>query len=447
MRSSSPSSCELAILAWHLVRTRWGLHFASRSRLLRWQSLQLARFERRVLSQVPLYAPHVGEPLEAWPTMSKQLVMDNFAAANMGGIALEQALSVATKAERSRDFSPTIGDVTVGLSSGTSGPRGVFLVSARERAMWAGVMIGRALTPVQFRRLLTPWRPPLRIAFFLRANSNLYETLKSGRISFRFFDLIAGVEPHVNTLNDFEPDLLVAPARVLAWLASQRAAGLLRIAPTKVISVAEVLEPDDERAITQAFAQPVHQLYQCTEGFIGYTCERGVLHLNEEFVHVEPDWLDAERTRFCPVITDFSRRTQPIVRYRLEDVLRVRAAPCECGRHSMALERIEGRCDDILWFEDARDGSTKPVFPDIVRHALLLAAVPGDFRLSQRGALLFISCSERSDAAYDAVANALQALADRLGLRLPTLARVAWQDLPWTHKRRRIAYEQGAPAP
>jgi putative adenylate-forming enzyme len=239
-------------------------------------------------------------------------------------------------------------------------------------------------------------------------------------------------------LNESAPDVLVAPARVLAWLAAQQAAGRLRIAPTKVISVAEVLEPDDERRIAQAFAQPVHQLYQCTEGFLGYTCEKGVLHLNEEFVHVEADWLDDARTRFSPIITDFSRGTQPIVRYRLDDVLRVRAAPCECGRHSLALEAIDGRCDDILWFRGAHDAVQRPVFPDIVRHALLVAAVSGDYRVVQDGAVLSLSCSDPSDAAHAALQAALQGLADRLGARLPTLARVPWQDAPWSTKRRRI---------
>lgn len=431
-----------AILAWHLLRTRWGLRFASRERLLRWQSARLERFKRCVLARVPLHSAHLAEPFDTWPTMSKQRLLDHFAASNARGITLPQALAVADEAERSRDFAPAIGDVTVGLSSGTHGTRGVFLVSSSERAMWAGVMMARAMSAAHFRQLISPWRPPLRVAFFLRANSNLYETLTSRRIAFRFFDLFAGVEPHVDALSDFAPDLLVAPARVLAWLASQQAAGRLHIAPSKVISVAEVLEPDDERTIARAFAQPVHQLYQCTEGFLGYTCERGVLHLNEEFVHVEPEWLDDERTRFSPVITDFSRRTQPIVRYRLDDVLRVRATPCDCGRHSLALERIDGRCDDILWFADARDGVAKPVFPDIVRHALLLAALAGDYRLAQDGDVLSVSCSDASDAARDAIATALRALAERLGLRVPTLTRVAWRDSPWTTKRRRIVCVQ-----
>jgi putative adenylate-forming enzyme len=429
---------ESAILVWHLLRTRWGLRFSSRDSLLRWQAARLARFRRRVLAGVPFHAAQEGQALSALPVMTKERLLENFEASNRAGITLDQATQVAAQAERSRDFSPTIGDVTVGLSSGTRGPRGVFLVSARERAMWAGIMLGRALSAPHFRQLLNPFRPPVRVAFFLRANSNLYETLKSRRIAFRFFDLFAGVDSHLAGLNEFAPDVLVAPARVLVHLAALQAGGTLKIAPAKVISVAEVLEPGDELRIARTFAQPVHQLYQCTEGFLGYTCERGVLHLNEEFVHVETDWLDEAHTRFCPIITDFSRSTQPIVRYRLDDVLRVRATPCDCGRHGLALEAIDGRCDDILWFSDFDNETSKPVFPDTVRHAFIMAPVPGDYRIVQEGAVLSLSCSDPSDAAYSAMQAALEGLAGRLGLHLPTLARVPWQDLPWSQKRRRI---------
>ena len=438
---------ESALLAWHLLRTRWGLRFSSRAGLLRWQETRLARFRRRVLANVPLHAPHAHEPLSTMPLMTKARLLANFQAANGAGISLEHATRVAAEAERSRDFSPTIGDVTVGLSSGTHGERGVFLVSSHERAMWAGILLGRALSTAHFRQLVNPLRPPLRIAFFLRANSNLYETLNSRRVVFRFFDLFAGVDSHLAALEASAPDVLVAPARVLAYLATQQAVGLLKIAPTRVISVAEVLEPDDERRISQAFAQPVHQLYQCTEGFLGYTCERGVLHLNEEFVHVEPDWLDAARTRFSPIVTDFSRRTQPIVRYRLDDVLRVRATPCDCGRHGLALAAIDGRCDDVLWFAGLDGASLRPVFPDIVRHALLVAPMPGDYRIVQDGGVLSLSGSDASDAAHDAMRGALQGLADRLGVRLPTLARVDWQASPWAQKRRRIVCAARPPTP
>jgi putative adenylate-forming enzyme len=151
-----------------------------------------------------------------------------------------------------------------------------------------------------------------------------------------------------------------------------------------VISAAEVLEPQDRALIEQAFGMP-HEVYQATEGFLASTCEHGVLHLNEDYIHVEPEWLDDEQRRFVPVITDFSRITQPIVRYRLNDVMVARAEPCTCGRATRALERIEGRCEDMLLLP-GRDGEMVSVFADVLSRALAqVLPLDADYRLVQDG--------------------------------------------------------------
>lgn len=89
----------------------------------------------------------------------------------------------------------------------------------------------------------------------------------------------------------------------------------------KIISVAEVLEDIDREFISTIFQQTVHQIYQCTEGFLATTCKHGTLHINEDLVHIEKEYLDQERGIFVPIITDFMRKTQPIIRYRLNDIL------------------------------------------------------------------------------------------------------------------------------
>jgi putative adenylate-forming enzyme len=266
---------------------------------------------------------------------------------------LEQALGTALQAERSRNFKPTLpGGLTVGLSSGTTGRRGVFLVSPRERQRWAGAMLARLLSGASVARLLNPLAPPLRVAFLLRANSNLYTTVQSRRLRFVFCDLLQPWGEQLQQLNALQPDLLIAPASVLQVLARAQQQAALRIRPSQVISVAEVLEPDDAALIRQVWHVPAAQVYQCTEGFLGYTCEAGHLHLNEEWLHIETAWLDAERTRFQPIVTDFSRSAQAFVRYRLDDVLHLAPGPCDCGRVSRRLVSIEGRSDDLLWLQD-----------------------------------------------------------------------------------------------
>src|SRR5262249_38755482 len=46
---------------------------------------------------------------------------------------------------------------------------------------------------------------------------------------------------------------------------------------------------------------------------------------------------------------------------------------CPCGSDFRVIDRIEGRCDDILYFED-RKGGMRPFFPDTIRRMALLAS-------------------------------------------------------------------------
>lgn len=137
---------------------------------------------------------------------------------------------------------------------------------------------------------------------------------------------------------------------MLRMLGEAYAKGTLTVRPDKIISVAEVLDPLDRSVLEQTFGQTIHQAYQCTEGFLGASCRMGMLHLNEDVVHIEKEYIDPSTRRFVPIVTDFSRTSQPIVRYRLNDILTEAEGRCACGSPFTAIERIEGRCDDMLSF-------------------------------------------------------------------------------------------------
>lgn len=344
------------------ARARWR-RFPDRAALVAHQARRLERFRRSVLPRMAFYRDRAGAPLTDWPVMDKLSVQEHFAGLNRLGIGYDEALALAQEGGE-RD------GVTFGMSSGTSGRRGLYLIDAAERWTWAAVMLARALPKGGlFRRH--------RVALMLAANSRLYATAQeSGRVTFRFFDLRAGLDAHVPALEAYQPTLLVAPAHVLGLMARQGVA----IRPERVFSAAEVLDPLEETAIAAAWGDPVHQIYQCTEGFFGITCPHGTLHLNEDYLLVEQEWLDKGRRAFNPVITDFSRHTQALVRYRMNDVLIAAEAPCPCGSPLMTIDRVEGRRDDILLVGDARG----MVFPDHVR-ALVLDAAPAaeDFRVVQ----------------------------------------------------------------
>lgn len=430
-------------IAVSFVYSRWCLRFSRREQLEAWQRRQLKRFLREVLPRAPRFRALEGLALDQLPYMDKKLLMEQFAACNTRGIELQPALEVALQAEQSRDFAPLLGEFTVGLSSGTSGHRGVFLVSAEERERWAGTLLAHTLPRALLKHLL-PWQPPLRIAFFLRANSRLYTTLANRRIDFAFHDLLLGVDAALPVLEHQQPDVLVAPATVLRGLAEAKLAGRLRIAPHHLVSVAEVLEPIDADRIKQAFGRSAAQIYQASEGFLGYSCEQGNLHLNESHLFIETEWLDVEQHRFQPVITDFSRTTQTIVRYRLNDILRLAAQACPCGRAERTIEAIEGRADEVLWLPALDSGELCPLYPDLVRRALTTAAADmREWSVHQQGMTWRVGLlADAPEIAGAAVEQALNELFEQHGLRPARLQFGAWRAPEVGAKRRRLLLEQ-----
>ncbi len=333
-------------------------NFSSKEELAQYQKQML---HHRLTTLNGSFYPHSSR-LEDFPIINKKIFMENFESINTVGIKKEEAYKVALASEESRNFSSTIGNISVGLSSGTSGNRGIFLVSEQESIRWAGYILKRVLPKPLFQKH--------KIAFFLRANSNLYESVSSPLVKFSFFDLLTPIEEHVKQLNQMQPSLLIAPAQVLRLLALD---DTLKIFPKKIVSVAEVLEEEDEMLISNRFGQKVHQIYQCTEGFLAHTCKEGSLHLNEDRVYIEKEWIDKATGRFSPIITDFFRASQPVIRYKLDDVLVLDERPCSCGSAFTRLKKIEGRCDDILKVKDTSD---KPyqLFPDFVRRAIMRAS-------------------------------------------------------------------------
>ena len=420
-------------LLWSYWQTR-RLRLPDCAALQAHQQRQIARFTQRVLARSPYFRPFASKPMHEWPLMDKATMMANFDAMNTAGLRLADVLACAQQAEQSRDFRPTVGAYSVGLSSGTSGGRGVFVVSPTERAQWAGILLAKLLP----RGLLHGER----VALFLRANSNLYTAVRNPWLTFSFFDLFAPFDSHRAPLEVLQPTIIVGPAQVLRALAMEKLAGRLDIAPVQVLSGAEVLEPMDRALLAQAFGN-VGEIYQATEGFLGATCLHGTLHLNEAHVHIEPQWRDARR--FVPVITDFTRSTQPIVRYRLDDIL-IRRDPalgaCPCGNPAMAIERIEGRCDDTLVLP-ALGGGSVTLFADVCSRALAQALpLHADYRLVQTDACTLALSIHPADAD---IARACQAhLADIFACQGVDTSRVTWHATPeriatdFTTKRRRI---------
>jgi putative adenylate-forming enzyme len=244
---------------------------------------------------------------------------------------------------------------------------------------------------------------------------------------------------HAERLRALQPTLLAAPPAVLVALARLPGAAAIMAPPALVLSVADVLDAAERAEIEAAFGTRVGQLYQATEGFLAATCPQGALHWNEDNILVQKAWLDESRTHYYPVITDFRRTTQPMIRYQMDDIIAEPEHPaCPCGSVFGVLGAIAGRKDDVLQLAALEGGKSIAIFPDFVRRAIVLAAPAGvEYRVRQRAPSHWdIFLSDLSAA--PAVSAEVGLLCQELRVQEPALHFLPWSPEPLIHKQRRV---------
>jgi len=325
----------------------------------KFQKQKLEAFANRTLIKSPYYAKFFASNKFQWenvPQITKKEFMESFDAINTQGIQITEAMDVAISAEQTRDFKSEIDGITVGLSTGTSGKRGLFLVSLDERAQWVALVMSRVIKPKLFKKQ--------KIAFFLRANSNLYASISSKLFEFKYFDIFKPISELLEELNEYQPHILASQPSLMMDIAKAQKNREIDIHPIQIISFAEVLHQGDRGIIESVFNTKITEVYQCTEGFLGASCKFGTMHLNEDFIQFEKEWID--ENKFYPIITDFTRQTQPVVKYKLNDVLQIKERECKCGSKLLAIEKIIGRDDDVLIMNNIK------VYPDLLARKIAL---------------------------------------------------------------------------
>ncbi|CAN5147556.1 adenylate synthase [soil metagenome] len=392
-----------------------------------WREARLKKFVSGPVRDVPFYQG--ARAFADLPIIDKQAVLANFEQLNRRRVTLAVARA-ALDAERER-----VGGLVVGQSTGTSGNRGVFVISEAERFTWLGVMLAKTLPDFPFVRH--------KVALALPGYSQLYASAEeTGRLAIRFFDLALGVEAWRDELRAFAPDTIVAPPKVLRNLAEHGG-----LAPAHVFSGAEVLDPTDRAVIEAGFGARVREIYMATEGLFGVACPHGTLHLAEDVVAFEWEAAPGETGLVMPIVTDFTRRTQIMARYRMNDLLRLSSLRCACGSPLQAVAAVEGRRDDMLRLP-GRAG-TVMITPDVARNAVVDADRRiDDFRVVQTGeAQIVLTLAEGLPAeAAELARSALTRALSKAGVRPVEIRLEAGIGAPTDRKLRRVRCDLSPPA-
>jgi phenylacetate-coenzyme A ligase PaaK-like adenylate-forming protein len=365
-----------------------------------------------------------ADSLDELPTMTKADMMEHF-----GAIVTDERLGLdVVNAHLESDGLATgsylFDRYTAIASGGSTGRRGVFVY---DRDGWSVFYVG--VMRWLFRAMrddpelgagravmanVTAAHPTHATAAFNRTFTGPHLRAVRFPVTLPTEDIVAG-------LNATQPTFLHAYSSALHLLASEAAAGRLRIAPRRVFASSEPLLPEIRAAAEEAWGVPVGNWWGCSEaGPMGISCEAGSVHLSEDLMIVEP--VDEAGNPVAPgeraaklLLTNLYNHALPLIRYELTDEVLVLPEPCRCGAAHRCVADLQGRLDDTFAY------GSRAVHPHVFRSHLGRRAgiVEYQVRQTERGADIALRCTGPVD--LDALRGELEEALIRLGLHGPEI--------------------------
>ena len=370
------------------------------------------------LARTPAVAALAGQALETFPVINPMEMRTDYGRWNSLGLSDMQLREMADLAEQG----DSQGSIAVGWSTGSGGGvRGLFVADQYERADYIGQSLARLLPPHALLK-------HQRVALLLRANSKLYSDVKGRRIGFLHIPLDHSFDQVQAALNGFDPTVLIAPPSHLIDLAIS---GIHLPNLTHLFYASEPMSALEVHLVTERLGHRPLAIYQATEGFLGASCIYGRLHLNDHALEIEAEPVIGT-PGFRPIITDFRRRSQPIVRLRGDDYLEFdQAGECECGHSGRTIRPVAGRVGDIWHFFDR---NVTPAEVTRIIEGVLGAETAWQACATPSGVIL--------RAAASCPAERLVNAADRLAQTVGQTVRVAPEPITWCqHKRRKVVWQ------
>jgi phenylacetate-CoA ligase len=281
------------------------------------------------------YAPHRGKPLSDYPILGKDDIVKHLDL-------------IRTVPERD------------GLASFTGGTTGASL-----KVVYRREDIQERFATLDHFRAKFGYRLGRRTAWFSGKSLVRERDLARGLCyrddyvsKIRFFSTFHISETHFlgywNALCEFKPEFLVGfPSSVydICVMAAERGLKMTDL-PAVFFPTAEPVLPHQEEVIREVLGCRIVEQYASSEGapFI-LECESGQLHIHPltgVFEVVDESLNPAIEGEI--LVTSFSTRGTPLVRYRIGDRIRLAAEHdrCECGSEFPLVEKIFGRETDFV---------------------------------------------------------------------------------------------------
>ena len=359
----------------------------------RWTRPQLMAYQKQALQQLREYAYahsafyqrfHHGlfdHPLQDLPVLTKSTMMENF-----DEIVTDRSLNLKSVRAFSRQKEDRLylDQYRVTATSGSSGQPGYFLFNPQEWSMivasfargqeWAGLKVSM----LHRRKMATvastsPWHMSSQVA----------RTAKSWWTPSIRLPSTDSLERIVQELNHWQPNILIAYASMARILADEQLVGHLHIQPQSTFTSSEVLTQETQRLIKSAWGDEPFNQYGATE-----TADIAAEYKACRHMHLFEDLVIAETVdeNYQPVpsgiygakllVTSLFSRTQPLIRYELNDSVRLSTETCTSGLPFAILDGIQGRAEATLYLP-AKSGERVAIQPLVFNRIMDTLPVSG----------------------------------------------------------------------
>lgn len=258
-------------------------------------------------------------------------------------------------------------------SGGSSGRRGVFVYGWDA---WASCAAGILRWRVSWQRSTGLERlvmASVSAAHASHMTAAMMSTFSSPRLAVHRFPVTLPLAEIVAGINALQPDVLHGYPSVMRLLALEARAGRLRVSPRRIAVGSEPLLPETRELLATTWGVSIENVYATSEaGGIAGTCPAGLgLHLNDDLVIVEPVDTDGHPTPVGELsakvyLTCLYNLDLPLIRYELDDQVRVLPQRCGCGSAMTAIEDVHGRSNDSFHYANG-----------VVAHPLVFSTVLG----------------------------------------------------------------------
>ncbi len=360
--------------------------FYSEKRIKRCQTKQLKKIYNYAIKNSPFYQElykdksfNTIDDFHKLPIINKKIMMDNFTSLNTCGLIKEEVMDYAVDKENNKDFLGYYkGEYVIGLSSGTSGNKGIYITPKEMTKRLPSVFLARSGLSIGML--------PYKILFVLRVFSQGFEDINSKLVDLHYCSTMEKIDLIVDKINSLNINILMAPPSLIRELLPY--SDQIKSKIKKIVTYAEVLEDVDKERFEKEFKTEVIEIYQASEGQMASACKYGHLHINEELVYVELYDEDGNLIEeedvvgHKMIITNLINYAQPLIRYEMNDMI-VLDKECPCGSKYRRIKKVLGRHDDLIYFLD-QSKKKKYIFPDLfVRWIIVCSENIREFQVIQ----------------------------------------------------------------